>query len=163
MSDVQKIDYEAIHKNFQLIEQRNLSVFVPIPLPTTIESENAGIDESIFSKTELDFLSTHQCYQQGGEYVNGIKVWELYRELNAIRMGMTESQVSKKIMQGVLSKFTFSIFYTESLKNKLCPRYTGPKEDGFEDYLYLKHHDEIYSYTIGLDQNRFESSENCIL
>ncbi len=163
LSDVQKIDYEAIHKNFQLIEQRNLSVFVPIPLPTTIESENAGIDESIFSKTELDFLSTHQCYQQGGEYVNGIKVWELYRELNAIRMGMTESQVSKKIMQGVLSKFTFSIFYTESLKNKLCPRYTGPKEDGFEDYLYLKHHDEIYSYTIGLDQNRFESSENCIL
>lgn len=161
---IQQLDYESIHKNFQLIEQRNLSVFVPISLPTTVESEQEEVNEAIFSEAELKFLSHHKCYSYGDNRVDGSGVWKLYRQLNDIKtMGMTESQVSKKIMQGILSKFTFSIFYTETLKNELCPRFTGPAEDGFEDYLYLRHHDEVYSYTTGLDQNRFNSSENSIL
>lgn len=164
LPNVRQLDYEAIHKNFQLIEQRNLSVFVPLSLPTIVESEQEGAYEAVFSEAELGFLIYHKCYFNGDQRVDGSSVWTLYRRLNDLRtMNMTESQVSKKIMQGILSKFTFSIFYTETLKNELCPRFTGPAEDGFDDYLYLRHHDEVYNYTTGLDQNRFDSSENSIL
>ncbi|WP_375448589.1 CRISPR-associated helicase Cas3' [uncultured Fibrella sp.] len=163
LPSVQQLDYEAIHKDFQLIEQRNLSVFVPLSLPIKVEGEQEDKYETIFSEAELGFLNHHQCYSTGNKEVNGVSVWTLYRQLNDMKMGMTESQVSKKIMQGILSKFTFSIFHTDKLKNELRPRFTGPAEDGFEDYLYLKHYDEVYDYKTGLDQSRFESSENAIL
>ncbi|OIN58183.1 CRISPR-associated helicase Cas3' [Arsenicibacter rosenii] len=163
LPDVQQLDYEAIHKGFQLIEQQNLSVFIPLLLPVTIEGEKAGEIEEIFSKIELGFLGKYQCYWQGDERVDGAKVWMLYRQLNDLKKGIMESQVTKKIMQGILSKFTFSVFYTDKLKNELCPRFTGPPEDSFVDYLYLRHHDEVYKYEMGLDMSAFDKVENVII
>ena len=161
LPDIQQLDYEAIHKNFQLIEQRNLSVFVPLLLPVVIEGEEKKAYEAIFSEAELNFLSHHQCYSNGAKQVDGANVWALYRQLNEMKMGMTESQVSKKIMQGILSKFTFSIFYTETIKRSFT-EFTDP-DKGFDEYLYLVHYNLVYDYVTGLDQSRFDSSENSIL
>ena len=161
LPNVQQLDYEAIHRDFQLIEQRNLSVFVPLLLPITVESEEEGAREAIFTETELSFLIHHHCYSAGSKELDGGKVWTLYRQMNDMKMGMTELQVSKKIMQGILSKFTFSIFHTPKIKTQLL-EYTDP-EKGFDDYLYLAHHNLVYDYVTGLDQNRFDSSENSIL
>ena len=161
LPDVQQLDYEAIHKNFQLVEQRNLSVFVPLSLPIDIVAEKIGKCEAIFSAIELGFLRHHQCYKNGNKHIEGTKTWKLYRELNDAKMGITERGVSQKIMQGILSKFTFSIFYTDKIKGQLL-EYADP-DKGFEDYLYLAHYPLIYDYVTGLDQRRFDSSENAFL
>lgn len=161
LPDVQQLDYEAIHKNFQLIEQRNLSVFVPLSLPIMVESEQEGTHEAIFSEAELGFLSHHQCYSAKDKQVRGTEVWTLYRQLNDMKMGMTESQVSKKIIQGILSKFTFSIFYTETIKRNFT-EFIDP-DKSFDDYLYLEFHSNVYNYGNGLDVAAFGSSENSIL
>jgi CRISPR-associated endonuclease/helicase Cas3 len=161
LPNVQALDYEAIHKDFQLIEQRNLSVFVPLSLPVTVEGEQEGTKEDVFTKLELGFLEKYDSLSKGDKMVDGTKVWSLYRQLNEMKLGYTEAQVQKKIMQGILSKFTFSIFYTESLKTQL--RHYANPEVGFEDYLYLHLHREIYDYHTGLDQNRLKAGDDCIL
>ncbi len=134
---------------------------MPLLLPVAVEGEEKKTYEAVFSEAELNFLSHHQCYSNGDKQVNGGNVWVLYRQLNEMKMGMTESQVSKKIMQGILSKFTFSFFYTEKLKTQLS-EYSNP-EKGFDDYLYLSHYVAVYDYVAGLDQSRFDSTENSIL
>ncbi|QKZ14677.1 CRISPR-associated helicase Cas3' [Spirosoma sp. KUDC1026] len=161
LPDIQQLDYESIHKNFQLIDQKNLSLFVPLFLPVTIEGEKVGATEDIFSKTELGFLEKNQRYEKGGKEVDGSKVWTLYRQLNDMKLGITESQVSKKIMQGILSKFTFSIFYTDTLKRNFM-EFIDP-DKSFEEYLYLEFYDKVYDYRTGLDMSAFGSSENAII
>ncbi|MDQ1089909.1 CRISPR-associated helicase Cas3' [Siphonobacter sp. SORGH_AS_1065] len=161
LPDVQQLDYESVHKNFQLIEQKNLSIFVPLPLPILIEGEKAGTIEEVFSKVELDFLEKYQCYWQGDKVVDGKKVWTLYRQLNDLKQGITESQVTKKIMQGILSKFTFSIFYTDTIKRNFT-EFIDP-DKSFDNYLYLEFHERLYNYKTGLDMAAFGSSENAIL
>jgi CRISPR-associated endonuclease/helicase Cas3 len=161
LPDIQQLDYEKIHTGFKLIEQQNLSVFIPLSLPITVEGEAPGTFEAVFSGTELGFLQHHHCYREGDNEVNGAQVWPLYRQLQEMKTGIVESQVSKKIMQGILSKFTFSIFYNEKVKKGLL-EYADP-DQSFEDYLYLSHHKKVYDYHTGLDQDRLDASENCII
>jgi CRISPR-associated endonuclease/helicase Cas3 len=161
LPDVQQLDYEKIHTGFKLIDQRNLSVFVPLLLPIEVEGEASGTPEAVFSGVELQFLKIHQCYADGDGNVDGSKVWPLYRELQEVKMGIVESQVKKKIMQGILSKFTFSIFYSKKLKNELIC-FSDPGQS-FEEYLYLSHHEKVYNYYTGLDQDRFNTSDDLFL
>lgn len=161
LPDVKQLDYEKIHTGFKLIDQRNLSVFVPLSLPVEVEGEAPGTPEAVFSGTELRFLLHQQCYRAGDREVDGTKVWPLYRRLQETRMGIVESQVTKKIMQGILAKFTFSIFYNEKLKKGLL-EYADP-DQSFEEYLYLSHHKKVYDYHNGLDQDRLDASENSLL
>jgi CRISPR-associated endonuclease/helicase Cas3 len=159
--DVRQLDYEKIHTGFKLVDQRNLSVFVPLLLPIEVEGEAPATHETMFSRTELSFLLYHQCYREGDLEVSGTKVWPLFRQLQEMKQGIVESKVTKKIMQGILAKFTFSIFYNEKLKKKLL-EYSDP-DVSFEEYLYLRHYEKVYDYHSGLDQDRFDAAENSIL
>lgn len=157
------LNYPEAHEQFKLIDSQNLSVFVPLTLPIQIKADKVGEWEDVFSPTELKFLSKYKAYDVGDSSVDGAAVWKLFQAMNDMELAFTDKQVSKKIMQGILSKFTFSIFSTQTLKDELRPRFTGPAEDGFEDYLYLRHHREVYDYHTGLDQRKFTNSANNIL
>jgi CRISPR-associated endonuclease/helicase Cas3 len=160
---VQTLNYPEADRLFRLIDSQTLSVFVPLLLPIVVKALDEAKKEAVFSTSELAFLSQNGVYQTGSQTVDGAAVWELYRSLEKLEMPFADKQVNQKIMQGILSKFTFSIFYTQKLKDELCPRFTGLAEDGLDNYLYLKHYDEVYHYETGLDQSRFDSSENAIL
>ncbi len=82
--------------------------------------------------------------------------------------GFFEQQIDKKIISGVLRKFTFSIFENEKIK-KALKSFSYPSSDeenelrGFDNYIYLAHHEQCYSYEKGLVESQFDASENFIL
>ncbi len=167
LTEIQRLNYSQVHKKFQLIDQENLSVFVPLNLSKQVLSSE-GDQEAIFSKQELIFLSKLGV-NVDYEFINGIEVWRAYKSMyNNKKEDFTEQQIDKKIMAGILSKFTFSIFASHAIKLKL-KAFSIPSDDkeenlrGFDNYIYLAHHEKCYDYKKGLIEAQFEASENYIL
>lgn len=163
---IQNIDFKQVSEKFKLIESKNISIFVPLPIPINVEgikhiAYNPDYD-NIFSDSELNFLIKFNCYKDGEKTVNGSKVWLLYRNLIENKMpDFTEQIVSMKTIQGVLAKFTFSIFFTDKLQQTMMQFLN--LDLGFERYWYLNPNENIYSINEGLKTERFGDSENYIL
>jgi CRISPR-associated endonuclease/helicase Cas3 len=156
-----KLDFQQIHSKFQLIEQDTLSVFVPLNIPLEIENEEGSL-ERIFTDFELAFLKDNLVFSKSENYVNGEKVWSLFRKImdNPIE-DFISKKIEKKVIYGILSKFTFSIFNTEKIRKSL-EEYSNP-ELSFSSYIYLSQHRLIFQIDTGLMESKFNSSENCIL
>lgn len=159
---IESFDYHNVHDKFKLIDNRNLSIFVPLSIPISIEDEK-GKPEDIFSENELKYLVKNNVFPENG-FLNGALVWDLYLKMNnneLIFKEYTDKAISRKTIGGIISKYTFSIFYTEKIKEVL-KGFSNPEKD-FEDYLYLENHQLVYDYKKGLIESKIESSENCIL
>jgi CRISPR-associated endonuclease/helicase Cas3 len=167
LPEIEKLNYKQVHKKFQLIEQESLSVFVPLHLSKHILSANDD-EEAIFTERELKFLSALGVNTEV-DSINGIEVWKAYKHIISNKQeSFIVQQIDKKIMAGILSKFTFSIFANLTLKSKL-ESFGFPADDkeyelrGFENYIYLAHYEKCYDYNKGLIESQFEASENFIL
>lgn len=159
---IERLDYQNIHDKFKLIDNRNLSIFVPLSIPISIEDEK-GEPENIFSENELKYLVKNNVFPENG-FLNGALVWDLYLKMNnneLIFKEYTDKAISRKTIGGIISKYTFSIFYTEKMKVAL-KGFSNPVKD-FEDYLFLENYQLVYDYEKGLIESKIESSENCIL
>ena len=167
LPDIQNLNFKEVNNKFKLIDSDNVSIFVPIELKTQIESEEHTKEkpkyETVFSEGELKFLIDTKCYCEEDSTVSGKKVWSLYRNLIANKNpDFTKGIIELKTIQGILSKFTFSIFYTEELKSLMMP-FRNIDLD-FEKYWYLRDHDKgIYDIETGLMINKFGDSEFSIL
>ena len=167
LPEITRLNYRQINNKFKLIEQDNLSVFVPLKLPVKItSSENE--EEAVFSSAELNFLS-RLGVQTNESCIDGVDVWRTYKSILFNReKDFVGQQIDKKLMSGVLSKFTFSIFSNVSIRKKLV-EFSIPTVDreeelrGFDNYVYLARHEDCYDYKKGLQENRFDASENFIL
>jgi CRISPR-associated endonuclease/helicase Cas3 len=153
-----QLDFYIADKEFKLIDADNVSIFVPMDLPTQIEAAQAGLMENIFEKSELEFLASNHAYTPGEQFVNGEKVWSVYR--NHLRqkkeMDFFEKRVEAKKLQGILSKFTFSIFKSPDTIQKLTPFMN--ESESLEEYLVLQpEHDELYEYHTGLKESYLDS------
>ena len=124
--------------------------------------------EDVFSKTELGFLCDLSV-PTNETYIDGVEVWRLYKGIlfNKTKE-FTRQQIDKKIISGILSKFTFSIFSNASIRTKLTA-FSIPSHDddeelrGFDNYFYLARHEQCYDYKSGLLESQFEATENFIL
>jgi CRISPR-associated endonuclease/helicase Cas3 len=164
---IQRLDFYQVHKKFEFIEQESLSVFVPLDLCKHILSGDNS-REFIFSKQELELLFDLGVDTEG-DSIDGIEVWKAYKLLlDNKSKGFIDQQVDKKMMAGILSKFTFSVFSNDKIKSKLesfgFPAYDDENDlRGFKNYIYLAHHTRCYDYEKGLIETQFEASENFIL
>jgi CRISPR-associated endonuclease/helicase Cas3 len=161
---IERMDFKEIHKGFKLIDQKNISVFVPIDLPVEVLGNDAEKEpvEAIFLKNELTFLSKAGIWQQGDKYVNGEVVWQLYIDiLHKKKEDFVRQKIDLKTMQGILAKFTFSIFYTPQMSQKLAP--FCDQDKSLDEYLFLSRHSQVYEYTVGLLMKEFENIEHQIL
>lgn len=155
-----ELDFAVVDKTFKLIDADNCSIFVPMHLPTQIESAQSGKMEPIFEQSELDFLATYQAYEPNTAYVDGQKVWSTYRKhlRHKKDMDFFEKRVEAKKLQGILSKFTFSIFRTPEIVQKLIPFIQ--EEESLDEYLVLRaDHEALYDYHTGLKEAHLDSSE----
>lgn len=164
------LDSKKIHDLFKLIDNDNFSVFVPLDLPVSITGKEGP--ESVFSKHELAFLHKHGIWAQEDATVNGVLVWDLYQRLTRQikdHSRFVERSVEDKRMQGILSKFTFSLFNNPKTRLALLA-FCGTDEtqeeakyQRFDDYLYLIHWRKVYSYETGLSMIELNSAEHQIL
>ncbi|MFC0181951.1 CRISPR-associated endonuclease/helicase Cas3 [Pseudarcicella hirudinis] len=157
---IQRLDYENIHKGFQIIENQNFSIFVPLSLPILILDEKDN-DERIFSEDELFFLKQNNVIPIDGK-IDGVSVWDIYFQMIKNReVEFIKKEIGRKTITGIISKFTFSVFSTDKIKRELLT-FSNPEKQ-FDDYLYLEHHHLCYDYVKGLIESKFDSSENFIL
>jgi CRISPR-associated endonuclease/helicase Cas3 len=167
---VQNMDYKNVNEKFKLIDSNNVSIFVPLDLPIKMQSDTHTLEkpdyENTFSISELDFLRKSKCSYKEDKTIRGKDVWLLYRDLlENRRPDFTEQIVSIKTIQGILSKFSFSIFYTEKLKNSMM-QFRDTDID-FERYWYLRDYDSsgIYDLEYGLknaNQSRITTKSSAI-
>jgi CRISPR-associated endonuclease/helicase Cas3 len=147
---IRKLDYPTVHKDFKLIDQETLSVFVPVRLPLEIINESGQL-EVFFSITELQFLENGNAFSVKNKEVDGEKVWRLYLDMfKRKNTDFIRKKVGQKTMQGILSKFTFSLFSSPQNRERLV--FFSNPEMSFENYFYLSRHTEVYSVESGLDE-----------
>ena len=145
-----KLDFPEIHRKFKLIEQETISVFVPLTLPVYI-SDATGKPEALFSPFELDFLTANEAFSAADEAVNGARVWQLFRRLESEPPAhFMEKKIGKKAIQGILGKFTFSMFSSPANRTRLI--YFSDAEQSFENYVYLGHYQDVYTVEGGLNE-----------
>lgn len=138
----ERFDFRKISKEFQLIEQSGISVFVPLPIPVCHLTE----DEKIFKLFNIE---------PDNGFISGQKVWEKYE---AIIQQMDKSsdfvtnQVLLKQVGGLMSKFIFSFFVQPGQQVHPLSAY-GEEKYGF---FLLSHwdSDDVYSYETGLNTEK---------
>lgn len=173
--DVKKMNFQSVHEKFKLIDQDNLSVFVPLAVPLEVDGSTPDTREKVFSDQELYFLKQANILPNSAHCIEGEEVFGLYSDLiNNRRTDFTQQQVSMKTIQGIISKFVFSVFDDKKgkMRNNLISyadtekfkSHNNENNDGLlYGFVYLSHYQDVYDETFGLNESAFDSVENCIL
>ncbi|RBL91809.1 CRISPR-associated helicase Cas3' [Chitinophaga flava] len=163
--DAYKFSLSHLHfikanEKFKIIDQQNISVFVPLKIPISIEGEETGIEEAIFSSGELSFLKQFEVYPDNN-MMDGAAVWGVYELLVQQKKKQKNFDISIlqnfKILQSILSKYTFSLIYHANQHKNMLKQF-GDEKLG---YIYLTHWDDertegkIYEYVHGLNSKAF--------
>lgn len=155
---VSKLDYMHVDKQFQIINQRNITVYVPIRIPVKIISSSPGKEEDFFTASELDFLALFEVYEHDG-MIDGVDVWRIYEQLISWKSkGFDLIKLANfKMLQSVMSKFSFSLMYmSKDHEHLLC----GMGEEKY-GYFYFSHWNNegmngvLYGYEFGLNSDAF--------
>jgi CRISPR-associated endonuclease/helicase Cas3 len=149
---INKLKFRSVNDDFKLIEQKNLTCFMPLVVPIQIDGINESDIENIFSISELNFLMENGIYPNDDNGISGEKVFDLY--LNSIhnKTEFTKQQIRKKVLLSIMSKYTFSIFASARVVNELIHFYNKAKSE--YGYIYIQRWNEIYSIKQGLDANK---------
>lgn len=156
-SAIQKLKFEKVHKDFQLIGQKNLSCFIPLNIPITVESAVDGHKEQIFGSSELLFLEDNGVFPNELDEISGEKVFEIYLQSIHNKIDFTQQQIRKKVLQSIMGKYVFSIFASPNIENKLVHFYD--KEKSGYGYIYVQRWTDIYSIEQGLDAKKLSGIE----
>ncbi len=140
---ISSLSFARIDQEFRLIDQQNVTVFVPLQMPKEIQAEEGDM-EPVFKDSELRFLEKNGVDVSGSE-VCGIEVFELYKSLVQDRMNSARF-IDLKQMQSILSKYSFSVF----ANSKDVDHLRGKGNEEVYGYLYAVHHD-FYTFENGVD------------
>lgn len=163
LAHVHGLNFKEVNSGFKIIDQQNESVFVPLALPIFIKSSEAQKWEQVFSNEDLQFLERFGAYCSREEKVDGAKVWEVYEHLihNRSKSFDIKGKVDFKMLQSIMSKFTFSLVAFSKMIPKL--KFFCLNGDLTFGYYYLSHHETIYSEEAGLLETQFDATENYFL
>lgn len=134
--------FDDIHKNFHLIEQSSISVFVPLNIPIeTLSTEEKKLLEAFHISTQ------DNC-------VSGKDVWHIYESIvehNTNIQDFMDNKIALKQLSSLMALFTFS-FFTKSSNHNLVTY--GKDQLGF---FYLENWTNIYSFEEGIDLQTIET------
>ena len=100
-------------------------------------------------------------FVEGDSEIDGVQVWSLYRRImENPEDDFIAKKIERKAIQGILAKFTFSIFDSDKTRKSLA-EYCNP-DLGFENYLYLSDL-RVYDIHSGLKESKFNDPQNSIL
>jgi CRISPR-associated endonuclease/helicase Cas3 len=157
LSEISRLNFPKVDRSFQIIDQDNASVFVPLHLPIKLEYAE------VFSEAELSFLHKLDGWSKGESMIDGRKVWDIY--VAAITQKSETFDLGEVIkfntLQRIMAKFTFSLFAQSRVVRDLR-EFCGHEDDGY-GYMYLAHYAQVYSFDEGLIANKFTATENQFL
>lgn len=164
---IKQLKYESVHQNFKLIEQKNISCFVPIAIPLTIDGVIAGSKDSVFLNSEITFLKYYSIFPNDKGEIEGYEVFDLYLTLihnnkDRKKADFVKSLTDDKTLQGIMSKYVFSLFATEGIERKIN-EFIGDPERSQYGYKYITEWDSFYAIDTGMRDKDFNSNETQFL
>ncbi|MDI6804785.1 MAG: CRISPR-associated helicase Cas3' [Bacteroidota bacterium] len=140
-NQIKRLDFQEVHKQFELIKGSTVSIFVPLAIGTCH-----------FSEGELRFLQSAKVIGEGENKVGGERVWELYISVIENRdIDFISKKIDLKILSPILAKFSFSVWNNKN-QFGLLKHYSDGNEFKY-GFLYLQYYVGIYSYEDGLKRD----------
>ncbi len=155
--NIKMLNFPEVDRDFRIINQQNTSVFVPINIDVFVPGTKDA--ERNFSEKEINFLSKYNIVLPSDTQVSGKKVFDLYEQLiKQENCDFIAAKTEIKRLQGIMSKFIFSLMTQSKSLEKLIAEVRGEMRMGM---YYLSHweEDKIYNYKFGL----IEKNEPAIL
>jgi len=152
------LNFDQINKKFKLIENETASIFIPAEIDIInyefVDTETKEITiENNFSDGELDFIKKNDCFV-ASQKVSGEKVWGLYLSIiQNKQMDIAKKGIGLKILNGIMSKFVFSVYINKIDDMKEYFEYNEENHD-FKFMQYYK----LYEKNIG--KNRIYNLES---
>ncbi|TAE41854.1 MAG: hypothetical protein EAZ70_12430 [Runella slithyformis] len=160
-SEIEKLHFKSIHWDFKLIEQENISCFIPLNIPIEVDGVNVNTKDAIFSKNELAFLKIHGVEPTRDYCINGTEVFDLYIYFIQNRREFIQQKIGEKTLQGIMSKFIFSLFASKKVENQII--HFSDEEKSAYGYKYIHFWKDFYGVEFGMDSKRFEGNETQFL
>lgn len=158
---IKSLKFQSVHTDFKLIEQENISCFVPISIPIYVEGVTFGVNDAVFSKGELEFLEENSIIPTPNMEIEGEEVFDLYISLIKNKKEFIHQKISEKTLQGIMSKFIFSLFASKNVENQIV-HYSDELKSEY-GYKYIVFWREFYDVKFGMDAKRFSSNETQFL
>jgi CRISPR-associated endonuclease/helicase Cas3 len=144
-----RLKLREIHYDFKIIDEQNVTVFVPLEIP-----------KQAFSEEDMKFLSKSGLNTANGT-VNGEDVWELYfRNFKMDNHNFIKKQTDLKRIHGIMSQFTFSLHVFSNLTKELLA-FCDTSYYEKSKILFLSDWKGVYDFETGINDERF--NEACIL
>jgi len=143
---IKRLKFRSVHQKFRLIEQKNLSCFIPVNIPFPA-----------FTASQLDFLRINTIVPDEYDTISGEQVFDLYLKFIRKKIEFTQQRIRVKQLQAIMAMFTISLFSTEQLTNQLAT-FTNIEKSQY-GYQYIQNWPAIYSLEKGLDKLKLDGTE----
>jgi CRISPR-associated endonuclease/helicase Cas3 len=160
-AEVKLLNFKKVSDEFKLIDQKNISVFVPLNVPKRIKGKKVDEEEYIFSTYELRFLEENKI-DVSKDRISGESIFDLYIRLVRNRNpDFINGRTSIKILQGIMSKFIFSVFKGKDTVAKFT-EFSDVDKNGF-GFIYLsrwnkEEGNQLYDESFGINEHAFKDS-----
>ncbi|WP_367916512.1 CRISPR-associated helicase Cas3' [Leadbetterella sp. DM7] len=158
---IRSLKFKSVHEDFKLINQENISCFVPVNIPLQVDGTTDEQKENIFSKIELDFLSRYNVFPNHNEEIEGREVFDIYLNLILNKQEFIRQKTYEKILQGIMSKYVFSLFANLNVEKQII-LFSDVEKSKF-GYKYIEHWPELYDIESGMRDKDFNSNETQFL
>jgi len=144
---IKQLEFNKINREFQLIEERTATVFVPL-----------SVSANNFSKSELEFLAACGCYDDFND-IDGILVWQVYKNIISEKKDdFVKKSINLKKIAGIMSQFMFNI-HANSNQILELKRHANLEDEIYERFgiIYLNRwdSDKVYTYEGGINDKQF--------
>jgi CRISPR-associated endonuclease/helicase Cas3 len=160
-SKIERLKFKSAHWDFKLIDQENISCFIPLNLPIAVEGIETGYLDPVFSKNELSFLSKNGILPTSNREIKGSEVFDLYIGIIQNKREFTQQKIAEKTLQGIMSKFIFSLFASKKVETQIV--LYSDVEKSVYGYKYINRWEAFYNTIFGMDSTKFESNETQFL
>lgn len=158
---IKSLKFKSVHEDFKLIEQNNISCFVPLSVPIEVDGIVEGQKDTVFTQSELDFLRLYKVYPNDENEIEGKKVFDVYLSLIHNKQEFTKQKTEEKILQGIMSKYVFSLFASDKIEKQIT-HYTDEEKSEY-GYKYIEHWSNFYNIKSGMRDSDFNSNETQFL
>ncbi len=158
---IKSLKYKSVHEDFKLIENKNISCFIPLTVPIEVDGVIEEQKDNVFTLTELDFLSQHKVFPNRVNEIEGKEVFDIYLNLIYNKQEFIIQRTEEKILQGIMSKFVFSLFASPKIEEQIV-KYSDEEKSEF-GYKYIEYWEKFYNVESGMSDNNFNSNETQFL
>ena len=147
-----RLCFNDINKDFQIIKNNTVSIYVPLDLP--IKKKITDYDIILFNEEEIRFFKNNNLLIN--DKVKGSDVWGLYEKIIKMQdIDFTKRMINIKKIQSLITKFSFSVFKYSSLFEDL--KNVGGAIEKY-GYYYLNNYNDVYDYENGINDEKFKDS-----